>query len=364
MEDFHWLCCIYYVGDFMLKRVSLVLVILMLFLSASNASAYAPTDDVAGEIISLELSLSSGQKKLEEINRDIDAIADQIEGLRSEEEKIEKLAADSRERLKYWYRFMYIDGNISLLEVILNSEDISDLFSRIYYIESIQEYYMDHLDSLNSLKQKKEKLSSELALKLNNLKVARNELNAAIENIQRLIAEKQRLYQMALTDEDMQRQIKEGEALLERFEVLNYLITNLSDLPWESIQPSSIQINSMFSAATATIDESSIEGIIHSGENLKDVSLHITKSGFVISGPSSDKTAAFTMEGEMRLSDNNTIEFIPASLVIDNLIIDNEGLEKILNSSELKLTLPPLPLNLKVMSLTPKDGYITLELIR
>ncbi|MDI6600921.1 MAG: hypothetical protein QME46_03985 [Thermoanaerobacteraceae bacterium] len=348
----------------MLKKISLAFVIIILFISAANIYAYSSPDDITQEIISLELSLSSNQKKLDDLNKDIEIISGQIEELKSEEKEIDKNITTSRNKLRYWYRFLYTDGNISLLEAILNSRDIPDLFSRIYYIESIQEYYLSHLKQLNTLKEDKEKLSSELALRQKDLESVRDDLESTIENIQRLISVKQKLYQMALTDENIRMQIEQGESLLQRFEVLNYLITHLSDLPWESIEPSSVKVNPLFSGASATIDEKAIDDVIHSDENLKDVSLHITRNGFVIEGPSSDRLSRFTMEGGIRLSDNNTINFIPGRLTLDSVTIENEGLENILNSSELNLTLPPLPFNLKVESLELNDGYITLDLTR
>lgn len=348
----------------MLKKFLLSLLIVMMLLSSASVDAYLPADDISVEIISLEISLSSRQKQLEDINRNINAISARLESLKSEEAEIEGRAADSRERLKYWYRFLYIDGNLSLLEMILNAEDIPDLISRVYYIESIQEYYLNHLDQLNTLIQEKKNLASELATLQSSLETARDELNSAIENIQRLIAEKQRLYQMALNDEETRRQLAEGESLLQRFQVINYLITHLSDLPWYIIEPSSIKVNNTFTGATAVIEEFEIEKVIQSDQNLRDVSLDITEDGFIIEGSSSDKTSVFTMEGSMSLLENNTLEFIPRSLTIDHLTIENEGLEEILNSSELKFTLPPLPLNLKVESLTAGEGHITLGLTR
>jgi len=364
MKDFQDICGIYYVGDIMLRKLYLTVLIISVLLFSIPVYVYSSPENIAQEIISLEISLSSSQKKLEDLNMDIEAINREIKSLKEEEKGIDANMSVSRDKLRYWYRFLYIDGNISLLEVILNSEDMSDLFSRIYYIESIQGYYLDFLNRLKSLKADKERLSSDLASKRKELESTRNDLQSTIDNIQKLLSEKQRLYQMALTDENVKEQIEQGESLLQRFESLTYLMSHLSDLPWKNIVPSSVTVNSKLNGASAVIDEKSIEDIIRSDEMLKEMDLHLTGTGFVIEGPSSDKLSNFSLEGEMRLTNSSAIDFIPDRLTLGGIIIQDDEMKKILSSTELRLTLPPLPFGLKVESIELNEGYITLNLIR
>lgn len=106
------------------------------------------------ELAQLSSSVEDLEKKVSGLNENIGLINQKIEAteamlaeldlqITQKEQEIEEKTADidvQRKRFKARVRASYMEGNVSYLEILLGSEDLSDLLSRAEYINSLIEF--------------------------------------------------------------------------------------------------------------------------------------------------------------------------------------------------------------------------------
>ncbi|PXV90137.1 murein DD-endopeptidase MepM/ murein hydrolase activator NlpD [Lachnotalea glycerini] len=113
----------------------------------------------------LDSQLNSITEKIEEICSQIDVKELEIEETAKELEKAEEDAANQYEVMKKRIKFMYENGNVAYIELILNSKSFSQLLNTAEYINQITEYDQNMLDKFQETKlcvaQVKESLETE-----------------------------------------------------------------------------------------------------------------------------------------------------------------------------------------------------------
>jgi len=148
------------------------------------------TSDLAGELSDLNSQFNS-------LNSEIEELATQIEETDEEIEKTEldlaaaKLSADSQyESMKKRIKYMYENGNTSMLELICSARSMGEFLNNAEFVATIAEYDRDMLEQLQSVhtrisdkeKELKEK-QSELASAKEQLDAKQGELDSTINSV-------------------------------------------------------------------------------------------------------------------------------------------------------------------------------------
>lgn len=136
---------------------SLILICMMVFLCMPVSAEDAE---------SLENKTNELQNELDDINQDLLAISDEIASTEAEIEdannemlRLQDSLAISRENearqyenMKTRIKYMYENGNSSLLQMMFSAESMSDFLNRADFVQNITEYDRDMLTTLQDMK--------------------------------------------------------------------------------------------------------------------------------------------------------------------------------------------------------------------
>jgi cell wall-associated NlpC family hydrolase len=203
--------CYYFVwGDLVKKRLlASVLTACLVFSNVSTVIVYAETlqqklEKQNEELNASQKELSEAQKIVEEINSKIEELDYEIEStlyevnvlnekiknteiaIENATNEIEKAEEDMEsEKQLYNARMtaLYIDGSTGYLEILMGSENLSDLFKRIEIIRTITELDNEIIASLNEKKTDIENSRQAMEIENQNLVLAIEEYDSEMNNL-------------------------------------------------------------------------------------------------------------------------------------------------------------------------------------
>lgn len=121
-------------------------------LSRENANKQSQTSALANEAASLQDKINALQGKINAIQVEINDNQAQITALEGEIVKAEAELAKQRDLLGQNIRAMYVEGDISTLEMLASSKDLSEFVDKQQYRTSVQQKIKDTLDKVTTLK--------------------------------------------------------------------------------------------------------------------------------------------------------------------------------------------------------------------
>lgn len=143
------------------KLLSIFLVLLLFcflgFTLAAQASLEAQRDQIQNEVRNLGAEIELAQSECDAIDSRLRAINKSIVHNYVELEEAESKCLDKQEEFNARLRKIYKNGDIGLLEVLLNVEDFEDFLLRFAYLQKINQ---SDLKLLDSCREKKEEISS------------------------------------------------------------------------------------------------------------------------------------------------------------------------------------------------------------
>jgi murein DD-endopeptidase MepM/ murein hydrolase activator NlpD len=141
-------------------------------------------ENLAGQIAGLEASIEKVEQELEAVGRDIEENNRKIVKTEADIAALESEVGTQNSELMGRLRMMYLSGNSSMFEVLLDSTDILDFLTNLDMVQKIHEQDVRDLDELNRKLDAVERKKAELV-----------EMKAALE--QRREAEKQKKAELA-----------------------------------------------------------------------------------------------------------------------------------------------------------------------
>lgn len=165
-------------------------------------------DKTEKEKTSLQSELDEILKNMEETKEKLVAKEKEIEVVENELTEAKIAESEQYESMKMRIRFMYENGGVSILELLLTSENMGDFLNRAEYVTRISEYDREELikyqDTVKQVEEKEARLQEE---------------QAALEKIQTELIKQQEKVQTLLSSKDeklkeLQTQIKENEDLI------------------------------------------------------------------------------------------------------------------------------------------------------
>ncbi|MBE5821215.1 MAG: peptidase M23 [Clostridiales bacterium] len=164
--------------------ISIILIISVSLVYATNLSDLKnqlnnkqdSIDDKRDELNEIKAEQEDLLASIERISREINALEAEIDSLDSEinsletdieikQQELEEKLAEIEEKedlLKTRLVAMYKAGNVSMLDVLLGSEGISDFLSRYYYMSQVTEYDNELIQVVVEQKNKIEEIKTEL----------------------------------------------------------------------------------------------------------------------------------------------------------------------------------------------------------
>ena len=180
------------------RRLSMSLVLVSLLVVLSSAS-YVLAED--SEV--LQQQTNALQNELDGINQEMVAVSDEIASLEMEQSLIQseimRLQDDlvvaqeeedqQYEDMKTRIKFMYENGDATLLELLFSAEDLGDFLNKADFIQSISDYDREMLDELRTIREDISTNQEVLAGHQNDLATVQQELVAKQAELQQKAAE-------------------------------------------------------------------------------------------------------------------------------------------------------------------------------
>lgn len=189
-------------------------------LTISSVYAAPDADAIKDKKNAAEVEVSSLQEQIADVVREIDDLEEQLittgeeinqatEDLAAAEEK-EK---EQYEAMKLRIKYMYEEGNSTILEKITESGSITEFLNKAEYIQNVHNYDREQLQEYVNTKEEVAELKSTLETEQANLEAKQSEfeekkqsLNDTLESKQDEVADLDAEYQAALEEIEKERQ--------------------------------------------------------------------------------------------------------------------------------------------------------------
>ncbi|KHO62188.1 hypothetical protein THYS13_02290 [Thermoanaerobacter sp. YS13] len=308
------------------------------------------------ELLNLEVERLKTQKSLDDLTIEIENLTVAIQEKYKEIQMVDKDIEKEKEIVKSWFRFLYMDGTNAILSLLLMSQNSSELLHRLIYIDIVTNYFYNKLENLNKLVEykreeenrltsqrlqliEKQKEQIELLKKIDELRLAKSQM---LDEIKKKIADYQKIFAMA-------------DNLGKMFPSLDYLLSHLSQFPWDTLEYKDLSFS--FFNVSASFTDVDVTKMIRSYSNkLKDITVSFSKEGFEIKD-----NDLYTLKGNFAIEDNK-IKLLINSLNIGDIKIGGQLLQKILYGYDTTINIKIPVEGFKLKKVEAEEGYVKFTL--
>ncbi len=156
---------------------------------------------LANEIAAFEEQIYVIQLQINATEREINIINSEIEDTNRQIEETEKELAKQKEIMAEYLRTIYIEGKVSTVELIAESENFSDFVDRSQYLNTIQQNVQETANKISALKEELESKKQELEEKKAKTETLKNQLNINKSQLDSQRAAKQTLLDQTKNNE-------------------------------------------------------------------------------------------------------------------------------------------------------------------
>ncbi|ROR31642.1 septal ring factor EnvC (AmiA/AmiB activator) [Mobilisporobacter senegalensis] len=146
--------------------------------------------DITAYISKLDKELDTINNKIDKLEKDISLVKTDLKKTKAELKEAKETEENQYITMKKRIKYMYENGSSDYIEVLLSSNDMSDLLNRTEYITKISEYDGEMLDRYQETKKKVEKKEAELKSSLEALNNLNEEVELEKDAVTKLINEK------------------------------------------------------------------------------------------------------------------------------------------------------------------------------
>ncbi|KAA5806737.1 coiled-coil domain-containing protein [Thermoanaerobacterium thermosaccharolyticum] len=310
------------------------------------------------ELFNLDMEKARSLRLLDQINMEIINTNEKIDSMEREISSLNQDIVKERNNVKSWFRFLYMNGTNTILSLLLMSNNASELLHRLIYIDIITNYFYSKLDHINYLLRNKKSEEEALNNQRNDLKKKLDEQKNLVFKIEQLESSKRAmLVNIKRQIGDYQKILSLSESLETSIPSLDFLLNNISKLPWDSLQPDNINIQ--FDAVSASFSDVSISNMIDNYDvMLKNVKIAFDDSGFtLIDGDN------YTLKGIFKV-DGGKINFNIESITIKSVEITGEYLNNLIKNYKTVLNFESPLKSYKLDGVETTNGEVKFTLIR
>lgn len=157
-------------------------------------SIQSNVDEVSEEIDEIDAALVETIASVELIEEDIAQKEEQIEETTVELEAASETEQEQYEAMKLRIRFMYEKGDTTYLQLLLASQNFSDMVNKAEYIEELYDYDRKKLLEYQAAREAVELLKEQLEEEMSELEAQQHELAEEQESLEIILAEKKEIY--------------------------------------------------------------------------------------------------------------------------------------------------------------------------
>ena len=157
-------------------------------------SIQSEVDEIEGEIDEIDAALVETLASVEMIKEDISAKEVQIEETSQDLVKAQEIEQEQYESMKLRIRFMYEKGDVTYLQILLESQGFGEMVNKVEYVEKLYEYDQRKLEEYQIARQAVEDLKQKLEDEHSELEAQKHELEEEQESLEIILADKKQTY--------------------------------------------------------------------------------------------------------------------------------------------------------------------------
>lgn len=147
-------------------------------------------DDILKYIEELDKELSGLNDEIDSLNGDIKETGTAIDKAKKELEAAKAVEEEQYTIMKKRIQYMYENGSTDYIEIIMKSDNISDILNQVEYMSKITEYDNSLLDKYKKLKQDVADKEKSLEVKAEKLSALKEELTFEQDTVKKLASDK------------------------------------------------------------------------------------------------------------------------------------------------------------------------------
>ena len=157
-------------------------------------SIQSEVDEIEDEIDEIDAALVETLASVEMIKEDISAKEVQIEETSQDLVKAQEIEQEQYESMKLRIRFMYEKGDVTYLQLLLESQGFGEMVNKVEYVEKLYEYDQRKLEEYQIARQAVEDLKQKLEDEHSELEAQKHELEEEQESLEIILADKKQTY--------------------------------------------------------------------------------------------------------------------------------------------------------------------------
>lgn len=161
-------------------------------------------NDIIKYIEKLDKEIERLNDEIDSLNKDIDKTEVALEKARKELEVAKAVVEEQYSVMKKRIQYMYENGTTDFIEILMKSENISDLLNQVEYMSKITEFDNNLLDKYKKLKEDVAVKEKNLEDKVQELNALKEELTYEQETVEKLAADKNK--ELAKYEADIEKQ--------------------------------------------------------------------------------------------------------------------------------------------------------------
>ena len=165
-------------------------------------------EEAQSEVNSLQSQLTTIMGKLDKLETDLIAKGEEITQATDDLKKAEEKEKEQYEDMKLRIKFMYEEGDSSVVEALVTSEDFTDLVNKAEYVQNVHTYDRQKLQEYVETKQEVADLKSTLEKEQKNMESLQTEYEAKETELNDMIESKQA--EVADLDDQIQKAAEEA----------------------------------------------------------------------------------------------------------------------------------------------------------
>lgn len=151
-------------------------------------------EEVAGEIEEVDAALVETIASVEMMTEEIKEKQEQITVTTAEYEAAKATEEEQYEAMKLRIRFMYEKGDMTYLQILIESQGFGDMVNKVEYVEKLYDYDRKLLEKYQAAREATLILKTKLEEEMSELEAQQQELIEEQESLEEILTEKQAVY--------------------------------------------------------------------------------------------------------------------------------------------------------------------------
>jgi peptidoglycan hydrolase CwlO-like protein len=315
-------------------------------MTAAQQEAQRLTQELVGldvQLVRAEGELARLQSGEAEARRNLASLQDRLDAL-------QRLLASRRSQVDAVVRFLYEDGTVSFLAVLLQSASFADFLTRFAYLRAVVGYEVQLLREVAA-----EQRSLDEGRRVAAAAEAR--LQEQVRGVARQVAALQALRQQRqalLSSAEARAAALSGRlaeldrSILGGLPAVEYLLAHFGELPWGDMSPDRVDVS--VAGVRAVFGEGTLDALLQAVPQLAGLAFDLQDGvAAVVLGPPADVRLAGPV-----VVDGGALRWEPDTLEVGGVPAAAGGLSGVLAGRPLRIAAPAVPgLNLRSVAVRP-----------